>query len=138
MTSNSRYIDTLLKTSFITCNDIMNIMNIDNNQFLNYYPTITTRKQKILCEIYLNPKLLYDCKNVSQKLIDKLINFVIYKYTSNVEEVRYRLELGQLSQEEYDNIVKTFEEFYFPYDNYMAKNIKRIMESKQLVLQKKQ
>ncbi len=131
MQTSSKHIDNLLKNDFITCGDIMDIINLDNNQFLDYYPNITTEREKILSEIYLNPKIIYECKNTSEKLINRLVDFVIYKYTSNNNELLYRLELGQISFEEYNKILQEMDAYYFPEDSFIGMVIKEKLENQE-------
>lgn len=124
------YIKRVMDKGYINDSDIIEVMKLNYTEFLNLFDSEKAKANRALYLVYLNPTLLYKLDNLSEELTNALINFVIYKYNLEKEELEYRYQNGEISKKEYEDDILYSEDFYFPDDDVVGKNIKRIMEKK--------
>ena len=124
------YIKRVMDKGYINDSDIIEVMKLNYTEFLNLFDSEKVKANRALYLVYLNPTLLYKLDNLSEELTNALINFVIYKYNLEKEELEYRYQNGEISKKEYEDDILYSENFYFPDDDVVGKNIKRIMEKK--------
>lgn len=134
---DSNYIKRVIDKGYINDFDIIEVMKMEYVEFLNAFDNEKQKTNRALFLIYLNPTLLYKIDNLSDDLTNTLIDFVIYKYNLEKEELEYRYQNGEISKKEYDEDILFSENFYFPCDDVVGKNIRRIMEKRNKLLQKK-
>ena len=127
--TTSREIDRLIKLKILSENEIIELMSLTTTEVFLIMKESQIYKQQILINIYWNPVLLYDCKSISENLIDKLIQFVEYRYMAEKQEMEERLDNGDATKSEFSEYVRKLDEHFFPNSNVVAKNIKRIIFS---------
>ena len=104
--TTSKEIDRLIKSNFLSENEIIELMSLTTAEMFLIMKEPQNYKQQILINIYWNPVLLYDCKSISENLIDKLIQFVEYRYMAEKQEMEERLDNGDTTKKEYNELTK--------------------------------
>lgn len=133
---NSFIIDKMLHDKKITLEDLNILMNMDTNDVFMLMGKTKNNKTEVLLNIYWNPTLLYDCKNLDDNITESLIKFVSYRYNLEKEEINQRFLNGEINRENYDSYCSNLDKIFFKEDNITSRNIRRILESQNKILYK--
>ena len=127
---NSKEIDSLISKKVLTEDEIISLMKMTSGEIFLLMKHPRKFKKKVMLNIYWNPSLLYDSNFLSENMIESLITFVDYRYTIEKSEIEIRKSEGYLSSSEYQEYLENLEQRFFPTDNVVSNNIKRIIFSK--------
>lgn len=107
------YISQCLEKGIITDRNLFRLIIKSPNRIFRNKTTPYTNKQKLLFSIYYSPFLLCDQKYLSDNMKRMLPVFLEYRYNQELEELQYRFEDAQISQEEYDKEVDLINFSYY-------------------------
>ena len=82
---------------------------------------------QFLLELYLKPYMLYDSNFITEDNMEDFVNFVISRYTTEINELNLQLEFKLINKKEYKSIKDDMDEKFFA-NNPVGINIGRIME----------
>lgn len=109
--------------------DFKNLMKFNSNNVLNMISNNNSKKLLKLSKFYFKPYLLYQSSFLTEYNMNDFIEFVIYRYNVEINELDLYLEQGIISREKYDFYKENLESNYFN-NNPIGINIKRIKDKK--------
>lgn len=103
------------------------LLSYDINKILYLISREKNHSMQFLLELYLKPYMLYDSNFITEDNMEDFVNFVISRYTTEINELNLQLEFKLINKKEYKSIKDDMDEKYFA-NNPVGINIGRIME----------
>ena len=103
------------------------LLSYDINKILYLISSEKNHSMQFLLELYLKPYMLYDSNFITEDNMEDFVNFVISRYTTEINELNLQLEFKLINKKEYKSIKDDMDEKYFA-NNPVGINIGRIME----------
>ena len=90
-----------LMTKYITEKDIFNIINKDGGFKLKVPNNVDEYKKQLLVDIYNCPFLLLNQTSISIKLKKTVLEFIKFRYNTEIAELDYMYSQGLITKSEY-------------------------------------
>lgn len=103
------------------------LLSYDINKILYLISREKNHSMQFLLELYLKPYMLYDSNFITEDNMEDFVNFVISRYTTEINELNLQLEFKLINKKEYKSIKNDMDEKFFA-NNPIGINIGRIME----------
>lgn len=103
------------------------LLSYDINKILYLISSEKNHSMQFLLELYLKPYMLYDSNFITEDNMEDFVNFVISRYTTEINELNLQLEFKLINKKEYKSIKDDMDEKFFA-NNPVGINIGRIME----------
>lgn len=103
------------------------LLSYDINKILYLISREKNHSMQFLLELYLKPYMLYDSNFITDDNMEDFVNFVISRYTTEINELNLQLEFKLINKKEYKSIKNDMDEKFFA-NNPIGINIGRIME----------
>lgn len=103
------------------------LLSYDINKILYLISREKNHSMQFLLELYLKPYMLYDSNFITDDNMEDFVNFVISRYTTEINELNLQLEFKLINKKEYKSIKNDMDEKFFA-NNPTGINIGRIME----------
>lgn len=103
------------------------LLSYDINKILYLISSEKNHSMQFLLELYLKPYMLYDSNFITEDNMEDFVNFVISRYTTEINELNLQLEFKLINKKEYKSIKDGMDEKFFA-NNPVGINIGRIME----------
>lgn len=103
------------------------LLSYNINKILYLISREKNHSMQFLLELYLKPYMLYDSNFITENNMEDFVNFVISRYTTEINELNLQLEFKLINKKEYESIKNDMNEKFF-YSNPIGINIGRIME----------
>lgn len=102
----------IIDKGLITENDVLYFSRLTYPYTAYYDSKKTFNRTKYLNQIFTSPFLLCDQENLKINIKVLLPNLLEYRYNYEIEELKYQLDKGYITKEEYNNME---DDLYFAY-----------------------
>lgn len=125
-----------MKNKDITKDDLLNLFNMDFNEFTVKFRRVDSMKKKMLFQIYLYPFIIYNSKYLSSDIMDDFVGFTKERYMFERYEYDTKYINKEITKEEYNDELNKLNDGFI-YSSTVGINIFRTIDKEYVKILKK-